>query len=264
MNVRTTRLLMIGLAASCGALVLLLLIQLASFGRGYGWLVDSQGVQKLDVGNIDRTPFNLPAESTYSAVAARPLFNDDRQPTPFDAVADATPAAPPVPLNISLTGVIVTPKLRVAMIQDKARNQPQALRVGMPLEGEQSQWTLVEVKERSAVFENPASERNTVELETSAVPLPAAAAAPPIQQPQPPQRTIKPGQPQPIGQPQIAGQPDQHAANAAGEQGTANANEDLVKRIEERRRQMREEAEKLRQQPNRTDNSGAAAADKKE
>lgn len=264
MNLRTTRLLMIGLAASCGVLVLLLLVQLAGFGRGYGWLVDRQGVQKLDVGNIDRTPFSLPPESTYSAVAARPLFNDDRQPTPFDATADATPVAPPVPLNIALTGVIVTPKLRVAMIQDKARNQSQALRVGMPLEGDQSQWTLVEVKERSAVFENPASERNTVELETSAVPLPAAAAAPPIQQPQPPQRTTKPGQPQSQGQPQIAGQPPQLGQpdqKSGSEQGAANANEDLVKRIEERRRQMREEAEKLRQQPNRADNS---AADKKE
>lgn len=264
MNVRSTRLLMIGLAAACGVLVLLMLVQLAGFGRGYGWLVDEQGVQKLDVGNIDRTPFSLPPESTYSAIAARPLFNDDRLPTPFDANANATPAAPPVPLNISLTGVIVTPKLRVAMIQDKARNQPQALRVGMPLEGDQSQWTLVEVKERSAVFENPASERNTVELETSAIPLPAVAAAPPIQQPQPPKATTKPGQPQAIVPPQQIGQPGQNAGNDAGQPGAVNANEDLVKRIEERRRQMREEAEKLRQQPNRTDNSGAAAAEKKE
>lgn len=263
MNVRTTRLLMLGLAAACGVLVLLLLIQMAGFGRGYGWMVDSEGVQKLDVGSIDRTPFNLPAESSYSAVAARPLFNDDRLPTPFDASADETPAAPPVPLNISLTGVIVTPKLRVAMIMDKARNQPQALRVGMPLDGDQSQWTLVEVKERSAVFANPANDRNTVELETSAVPLPAVAAAPAIQQPQP-SRTTTPGQPQPLGQPQPIGQPDEKGDKGAGEKGAVNANEDLVKRIEERRRQMREEAEKLRQQPNRADNSGAAAAEKKE
>ncbi|MEO7917049.1 MAG: hypothetical protein ABIR16_05345, partial [Dokdonella sp.] len=151
MNLRTTRLLMVGVAAFCGVLALILLVQLAGFGRGYGWLADEQGVQSLDVGTIDRTPFSLPPESTYSAAAARPLFNDDRLPTPFDAGAEEAPVVPPVPLNISLTGVIVTSKVRVAMIQDKARNQSQALKVGMPLDGEQSQWTLVEINARSAV-----------------------------------------------------------------------------------------------------------------
>ncbi|MFZ2236205.1 MAG: hypothetical protein WAV67_07505, partial [Dokdonella sp.] len=195
MSLRAARWLMIGLAAGCAVLAITLLVQLAGFGRGYGWIADDAGVAPLDVGTIDRTPFSLPAESTYSAVAARPLFNDDRQPTPLDALADAEPAAPPVPLNITLTGVIVTSKVRLAMIQDKSRNQPLALKVGMPLEGEQSQWTLVEVKARSAVFVNPANERSEVELETSAVPLPAVAAAPAIQQPAPPRPTTKPGQP---------------------------------------------------------------------
>ena len=256
MSLRAARWLMIGLAAGCALLAITLMVQLAGFGRGYGWLADEAGVAPLDVGTIDRTPFSLPPESTYSAIAERPLFNDDRQPTPIDALADAEPAAPPVPLNITLTGVIVTSKVRLAMIQDKARNQPLALKVGMPLEGEQSQWTLVEVNARSAVFVNPANERSEVELETSAVPLPAVAAAPAIQQPVPPRQTTKPGQPQQ--------QPAQPGAGPVAEQGATNANEDLVQRIEERRRQMREEAEKLRQQPNGAENAAPAATDKKE
>ena len=256
MSLRAARWLMIGLAAGCALLAITLMVQLAGFGRGYGWLADEAGVAPLDVGTIDRTPFSLPPESTYSAIAERPLFNDDRQPTPIDALADAEPAAPPVPLNITLTGVIVTSKVRLAMIQDKARNQPLALKVGMPLEGEQSQWTLVEVNARSAVFVNPANERSEVELETSAVPLPAVAAAPAIQQPVPPRQTTKPGQPQQ--------QPGQPGAAPLAEQGATNANEDLVQRIEERRRQMREETEKLRQQPNGAENAVPAATDKKE
>ena len=259
MSLRAARWLMIGLAASCVVLAVALMIQLAGFGRGYGWLGDETGVSKLDVGTIDRTPFSLPPESSYSAIAARPLFNDDRLPTPFDALANTEPVAPPVPLNITLTGVILTSKVRLAMIQDKSRNQPLALKVGMPLEGDQSQWTLVEVNARSAVFLNPANERSEVALETSAVPLPAVADAPMIQQIIPPRQTTKPGQPQP-GQPP----PASPGAEQQSEQGNANANEDLVKRIEERRRQMREEAEKLRQQPNGAENVSPAATDKKE
>ncbi len=260
MSLRAARWLIMGLAAGCAVLAIALLVQLAGFGRGYGWLADEAGVAPLDVGTIDRTPFSLPPESTYSAAAARPLFNDDRQPTPLEALAEAGPATPPVPLNITLTGVIVTSKVRLAMIQDKARNQPLALKVGMPLEGEQSQWTLVEVNARSAVFVNPANERSEVALETSAVPLPAVAAAPAIQQPVPPRPTNKPGQPQSTGVP--IGKPG--GAAPLAEQGATNANEDLVKRIEERRRQMREEAEKLRQQPNAAENTAAPATDKKE
>lgn len=252
---------MIGLAAGCAVLAITLMIQLAGFGRGYGWLADEAGVAPLDVGIIDRTPFSLPPESTYSAAAARPLFNDDRQPTPLEALAEAEPATPPVPLNITLTGVILTSKVRLAMIQDISRNQPLALKVGMPLEGEQSQWTLVEVNARSAVFVNPQNERSEVALETSAVPLPAVAAAPAIQQPAPPRPITKPGQPLATGQP--TGQPGE-TPGPLSEQGAVNANEDLVKRIEERRRQMREEAEKLRQQPNAANNSAAPATDKKE
>ncbi|MEO6076654.1 MAG: hypothetical protein ABIP56_07595 [Dokdonella sp.] len=261
MSLRAARWLIMGLAAGCAVLAIALLIQLAGFGRGYGWLADEAGVAPLDVGTIDRTPFSLPPESTFSAAAARPLFNDDRQPTPLEALAEAGPATPPVPLNITLTGVIITSKVRLAMIQDKSRNQPLALKVGMPLDGEQSQWTLVEVNARSAVFLNPANERSEVALETSAVPLPAVADAPAIQQPAPPRAATKPGQPIPAGQ--RTGQPGESPAPLA-EQGAANANEDLVKRIEERRRQMREEAEKLRQQPNAANNSAAPATDKKE
>lgn len=264
MSLRATRLLIVALAAISAVLVLLLLVQLAGFGRGYGWLVDDEGMHQIDVGTIDRTPFSLPPESTYSAVASRPLFNEDRKPTPPDAGPEAAPPPPPVPLNITLTGIILTSKVGMAMIQDKARNQAQALKVGMPLEGDQSAWTLVEVKPRSAIFENPARERSEIELETSSVPLPAAAPAPPIQQPAPPRQSPKPGQPQATGQPQQNAQAGDAGSPSPAQPGTANANEDLVKRIEERRRQMREEAEKLRQQPNKAGAPAAAADEKKE
>jgi general secretion pathway protein N len=158
-----------------------------------------------------------------------PLFNEDRKPTPIDASEGEDTAAPQSPLNIALTGIISTPSVKIAMVQDKARNQSVALKVGMPLEGDQASWTLVEVKPRSVVFKSAANERTEVELETAVVQPPKAPAP----------RSARTGSP----------------ANNARGNTAASAKDtkkgdsgDLAKRIEDRRRQMREDAEKLRNQ----------------
>jgi general secretion pathway protein N len=147
-------------------------------------------------------------------------------PTPVDAAGSAdTP--PPSPLNVALTGVILDEEnhVRVAMLQDKARNQAVALRVGMPLEGEQASWTLVEVKPRLVVFRNAANESAEVELETALKPSAAGA----------------PGGAGRGGKPSAPARP-----GAAAPKKAADASSDLARRIEERRKQMREDAERLR------------------
>ena len=85
-------------------------------------------------------------------------------------------SAPQNPLNITLTGIVSTSSVKIAMVQDKARNQSVALKVGMPLEGDQASWTLVEVKPRSVVFRSAANEKTEVELETSVAQPPKAPA----------------------------------------------------------------------------------------
>jgi len=205
-----------------------LLVLYAGYGRGYGWLSDSEGARQLAAGSIDRASFVPPPLTTFAAIDQRPLFNEDRRPAPVEATA-ATDAPPQVPLNIQLTGVIVTPDTRIALITDKTRNQPLSLKVGMPLEGDQAAWTLVQINPRSVVFESINNERSEVELEVAGT----VAPAPNMRSPGgTPPGNAKPGTPQPGGQPVQSG----------------SSNEDLAKRIEARRRQMREEAEKLRQQ----------------
>lgn len=228
MNIRaaemTTRVLL-GVCAVFGALLLVLY---AGYGRGYGWLSDSEGARQLAAGNIDRASFVPPPLTTFAAIDQRPLFNEDRRPAPVEATA-ATDAPPQVPLNIQLTGVIVTPDTRIALITDKTRNQSLSLKVGMPLEGDQAAWTLVQINPRSVVFESVNNERSEVELEV------AGAMAPPPNTRSPggaPPGDVKQANPPAGGQPVQSG----------------SSNEDLAKRIEARRRQMREEAEKLRQQ----------------
>jgi general secretion pathway protein N len=110
------------------------------------------------------------------------------------------------------------------MVRDNLRNETVALKVGMPLQGDQAGWTLVDLQPRLAKFRNASDETAEIELSTAAGP----AQAPPA--PRAPAEA-------PVGRGQVA---PPKAGNPA--------ETDLAKRIEERRRQMREEAERLRAQ----------------
>lgn len=238
MNVQGARLVTRTLVGICAFLALCAVVLYAGYGRGYGWLhdEDSDSDRRLQVGTIDRKPVQLPPASAFAAIDARPLFNEDRKPTPIDDTAGELAEAPPVsPLNVTLTGVIVDKAndVHVAMVQDMTRNQSVALRVGMPLEGDQASWTLVEVKPRAAVFRSAANEVTEIELEALAAP------------PKPPSAVRPPSRP---------GAGRGAPPDASSEKTDANA--DLARRIEERRRQMREDAERQR-------NGGAAATSKK-
>ena len=233
MNVQTTRLATRILAGICGVLLLLVIVQYAGLGRGYHWAPDADNsAGRAAGGAIDNKPVKLPPASAFAAIEAHPLFNEDRKPTPFDAAEGDDATAPPSPLNVALTGVILDEHnhVRIAMLQDKARNQSIALKVGMPLEGDQASWTLVEVKPRGAVFRSAANETTEIELETAVAPPPPARGSV-----RPPAR---PGQPARPG--------GRNAPNARQNGREGNANADLARRIEERRKQMREDAERLR------------------
>jgi general secretion pathway protein N len=235
MDVRIARLITLALASACGLLAVTAMVQLAGYGRGYGWLAPDPEPGPAIAGEIDRNPFALPPLSSFREVDGRPLFNDDRKPTPVSEgdVADEGPA--PVPLNVTLTGVILvrktetTPELRMAMVRDNMRNESVALKVGMPLTGDQAGWTLVALAPRLATFRNATDETAEIELYTAAAPPP-----PKVQRP-PPLAPSAPG------------------ALAPGKNNNA-AESDLARRIEERRRQMREEAERLRAQRNNSPN----------
>jgi general secretion pathway protein N len=233
MSTQAAKLLSAILAGVCGVLLLLALAMQFGFGRGYSWLqpdVDSAQVASVA---IDKTPFKLPPETQFADTTARPLFNDDRKPTPDSPDAPDTPPPPKVPLNIALTGIILTPQVHLAMVHDKAKNRDVALKEGMPMDGDQGGWTLTKVNPRSAVFRETSGEEVEVELSTAvAGPTPAVNT-----------RTGAPAVVAPAHAPAPAPAPMAAPPPAQNEQAQA-----LQQRIEERRRQMREEAERLRQQ----------------
>jgi len=250
MSVKTAKFTTLALAATCGFLSVIALLQYGGWGKKYTWLPpQAEPGTEENIGNIHREVFKLPEVSSFVETRARPIFNDDRKPTPIieeeQSVAEAEPPPPSIPLNVTLTGIVVTPQLRLVMLRDNMKNQPLALKEGMPMPGEAGAWTLSTIKPRSAVFKNTNGDE-TVEVElvssgASPRPPPGTGISPvgfnspamPATHP-----TAYPAAMPPAAQPQ----PTPEAVNEN------KAAEDLQRRIEDRRRQIREEAERLRQQ----------------
>jgi general secretion pathway protein N len=240
MSVQGAKLLTVLLAAACGVLLLLAFVLQIGFGRGYRWFAtDDDAVTAVGGGSVDRQAFKLPPETDFAETNARPIFNEDRKPTP-DIPPDAPVVPPSAPLNISLTGVILTPQLRLAMIHDNAKNDPFSVKEGMPLPGDLGGWTLTKVKQRSAMFKESAGDEVEVELST-AVAGPKAGTPP-----RPTGAAAAPAAP-PAGSSGNQFGPRPAAPPAPAKPDSAQA-EQMQHRIEERRKQMRDEAERLKQQ----------------
>ncbi len=220
-----------------------------SFGLGEGYrLLPARppSVQDDVLKQLDHEPFKLESWGEYASVLEHPLFNEDRQPTPVEAIAgadaDAEPSVPPI--NVTLTSIILTPTVKLAIVRDKASGKSQVVKLGTPLDGEQSGWKLVEVNPRMAVFEGQGIGRQNLELDVSDKgPSGAAAAAPGT--PPGPQSVAEAAFGTNADQPAVAQAPTQaQPPPAAG--GAQDRAEEIRKRIEERRKQLREEAERMR------------------
>jgi general secretion pathway protein N len=118
----------------------------------------------------------------YAEAASRPLFTQDRRPRSFlatspDGEAGASPATT---LEFVLTGVLISPQVRLAILQPTGGGDSQRVREGATPEGAPG-WRLVEVQSRSAIFEASDGARSSVDLRTFGVAgAPGAARAAPV------------------------------------------------------------------------------------
>ena len=136
----------------------------------------------------------------YAEAAARPLFTEDRKPRAFLATApEDGDAAASSSMNFILTGVLISPAVRLAILQPNGGGQSQRVRVGSTPEGAAG-WRLLDVQPRRAVFEGPSGQM-TLDLRTfgvagapagvvkaateAAAAAEAAAAGPPMPPPTP-------------------------------------------------------------------------------
>lgn len=162
----------------------------------------------------------------YAEAASRPLFTQDRRPRAFVAIAQGESEGGGAALDFVLTGVLISPQVRLAILQPGAGGDAQRVREGTAPEGA-ADWRLLELQPRRAVFEGPGGQV-TLELRSFGV----AAAA---------QARAEPGAARPMALP--APPPDRPEAPAAAQSAPDEARriEDIRRRIEARRAQMRQQ-----------------------
>jgi general secretion pathway protein N len=230
--------------AVAGVLAIAAVMQGAGLGTGYSLEEDDASrASTKPPAAIAGEPNKVKPWPQYVEILNRPLFNESREPEEVAAPAAAPNENAAGELNAVLAGVIITRDARVAIITNAANGEAQRVRLGQPLEGDLAGWSLVELNPRIAVFEGSGAGRKELELMVDTKGA-TAPAAPPRAAPQP----ATPGNPQPAP-PQPAGTPPQPtpagAAPVVGQPATAD---EIRRRIEERRKQLREEAQRMLQE----------------
>jgi general secretion pathway protein N len=216
--------------AGCAAVLgMLVLAQMAGFGSRYSLPSDVEAPPLASEVDLHEVLPPLPPFEHFAAIRDRPLFNPDRRPE-MEAVVDTDNGEdsgqeePPPPIDVAITGIIITPDLRIAMVRPRGSNESVVLREGMPLPGELGAWTLSRVLPRRVLFDGgagvaPAEVELTVDKTVRSAPsAPVAGEAAPA-----------------VAAGGEDAQPSDVQSRAA----------EIRRRIEERRRQMREEAARL-------------------
>ena len=224
--------------------LLVLVAVYAGLGGRYSLHPDDPGqVPPLPTVDLSRAQNPLEPLARYAVVGERPLFNADRRPIPPETpAADPSDAAPPpAPLDVLLTSVILKGDVQIAIVQDKKTNKSQSVRVGGSLAGDQAGWKLIELGARKAVFEGPTGRTETeLRVFDGTGGEPPTAVAAPVSAPDPNAANATAAS---AATADATGQPQQDNPQ------TPEARAELIRRrIEERRRQMREEAERANQQ----------------
>ena len=228
------------LLGGMAGLVLLALLLFIFFGRAN---VDAIAPAELPPrANTQATTADIALDelSEFAEITNRPLFFADRTLPVIDSgeeiieepVIEQPPEEPTPDLNAKVAGIVITPDMKLVMVNDQNSNETLVLREGMSMEGDKAAWRIEEIRDRGVRFVTDRGEAEELEL---AVETRALAGAP-----TPPPRRDEPSVAQQNAQPnQPAGQDPQDAEAAA----RARA-EEVRRRVAERRAQLRAEAER--------------------
>jgi len=172
------------LAAFCGWAVLLWLAALAGLGA-HLQMPPPQMPGALPA-PLPPAPDRIGPLSQYAEAAARPLFTEDRRPHAFIANATDAESSAGTGFDFLLTGVLISPQVRLAILQPSNGGPSQRVREGAAPEGAPG-WRLLAVQPRRAIFEGPEGQV-TLEMRVSGAPAlppelakPGAAPTPPVE-----------------------------------------------------------------------------------
>jgi general secretion pathway protein N len=147
MNAADRRRLTPALGIVAAVLLLLLIALWTGLGRGAHWHDDAAPPRLPPAGAATPAP-SVPPLGRYADVWEHPLFSPTRTPAPA-AGGDDTASG-----DLVLTGVIMLPGLKMAILHDKTRNKDYRVIEGQP---SQEGPSLVELHPRSAVVDSSGS-----------------------------------------------------------------------------------------------------------
>lgn len=221
------------LAALAGVAVLFLLAALAGLGSRIEPLPADPALVRPLPQVVSASTERLGPLAQYAEIGRRPLFSQDRQPQPFSLQADGKVQTSANQFSYVLTGVLLTPMLKMAIVEPTGGGDAVRVKLGQALESMPS-WRLLELQPRSAVFVGPEG-RRSLELRHAAdgdgqkvAPAVAGQAVPGEKKPEPASATN-------------ATQADQDPAQATVTTPEARM-QAIKKRILERREQQRRES----------------------
>lgn len=198
---------------------------------------------------LTRAEPRLGAFANYTEVGQRPLLMPDRRP----GVTPAADGQGSSDLDVTLTSVMITSRLQVAILTDNQDASSRRVRLGETVAG--SNWRLVQLEPRRALLEGPTGQRELLlrvfDGKGGQAPTPSVVRAEP--QPEGDSQSAAGNDAQQQSQPQPAQTPERRTTDAttpatSQPQGTAAAVtqeqqvEAIRRRIEARRAQMRAEA----------------------
>jgi len=188
---------------------------------------------------------DLKALRAYSVINEKPVFDESRQPelvdadSPESSADDQSIAVRDAP-KVKLTGVIITPALRMASLTPvKAGEKSVSAHEGESLTGEYVGWQLAVVKPRAVVLASADGRSLQLELEVHDAKIK-----------EPPKPTPANDSP-----PQNGGQTQAQAAD--GEEPLSRA-EQIRQRIAERREELRRQQEEKRAQEAKGSSGGSS------
>ena len=97
----------------------------------------------------------------YAVIAQRPLFSQDRQPKAFFLQGQGEGEAQQTAFDYVLTSVLITPTLKMAILQPADGSESVRVKLGEVPESHPA-WRLTSLDARSAVFEGPEGRREMV------------------------------------------------------------------------------------------------------
>lgn len=249
------------LAALAGWAVLAWLLALAGMGGRIALLEEDPGLLRPLPPLRPAATERLGPPGQYSEIASRPLFSSDRRPKPF-SLQGGDGEAQAAQFDYSLTSVLITPQLRMAILQPPDGSKSVRVRVGEAPESHPA-WRLTTLGPRSAVFIGPEGER-TLELRVfdgqgGQPPTPVAAptprpGAPGMNNPAdgsvpPPRPIVEPTRPAPPASPAVPIAPPPRTEAPAPDDAAPQTDQAQMEAIRQRIQARREQ---LRQQQSRT------------